>query len=354
MSLMFWLTYLLNYILTLLSEHIDKGKFKKYLLALLLEDKYFSVRRYSRTTQEYSLDQFYDFLKTKINWLKIFCRLTKLIILIFGKIGFYLVADGTPLKQVYAGYRIAKHGHICIRGRKNIPQNEMIAIGLTNGTIYIPILWDIWVSPKVSKKRDYKTKPEILLNLLKRFLILKIAVRTIMFDSFFTSKEIIKWLNKNEFHFTTRIKKNRTIFVDDKPYNLSEYGLKEDESTVCQLKGINHPVKIVMFYHKDEYVYACSSNISLSNEELKAQYKSRWECEVFHRESKQKLGLESFQVEDWQKLVNHVGFVCLAYSLLTILRQKFGGSVGDVKFNLQDEVYGISTSADTFEQKLAS
>jgi len=39
---------------------------------------------------------------------------------------------------------------------------------------------------------------------------------------------------------------------------------------------------------------------------------------------------------------------------LTILKQKLGGSVGDVKFNLQDEVYGISTSADTFELKLAS
>jgi len=70
----------------------------------------------------------------------------------------------------------------------------MIAIGLTNGTIYIPILWDIWVSPKVAKKRHYKTKPDILLNLLKRFLILKIPVKTIMFDSFFTSKEIMKWL----------------------------------------------------------------------------------------------------------------------------------------------------------------
>ena len=351
---MFWLNHFTNYILTLLSGHIDKGIFKKYLLALLLEDKYFSVRRYSRTTQEYSLDQFYDFLKTKINWQKIFCRLSKLVIIMFGSAGFYLVADGTPLKQVYADYRIAKHGHICIKGKKNIPQNEMIAIGLTNGIIYIPILWDIWVSSKVSKKRDYKTKPDIFLNLLKRFLILKIPIKTIMFDSFFTSKEIMKWLNKNEFTFTTRIKKNRTIFIDDKQYMLSEYGLKEDESIVCNLKGIKQAVKIVMFYHKDEYVYACSNNISLSNDELKAQYKSRWECEVFHRESKQKLGLESFQVEDWQKLVNHVGFVCLAYSLLSILRQKCGGSIGDIKFDLQDRVYGISRSADTFELKLAS
>lgn len=354
MSPMSWLSYFLNFILPLLSWHIDSKKFKKYLLALILEDKCFSVRKFSKRTQEYTLYQFYYFLKTKINWNKLFIRLAKLVILMFKSIGFYLAADGTALTQEYAGCRITKHGHICIKGRKHIPQNEMISIGLTNGTIYIPILWDIWVSNKVCKKSDFKSKPDIFLNLMKRYLLLKIPVKTIMFDSFFTSKKILKWLSDNGFKYTTRIKSNRAIFVDEKEYILSDFGLKEGESIICNLKGINEPVKILMFYRKDEEVYACSNDISLTNDELKAQYESRWECEVFHRESKQKLGLENFQVEDWQKLVNHVGFVCLAYSLLTILKQKCGGSVGDVKFDLQDEVLGISTSADTFEQKLAS
>jgi hypothetical protein len=312
------------------------------------------VRRFSRTTQEYSIDQFYYYLKSKINWNKLFIRLAKVVILMFGRTGFYLASDGSPLKQKHAQYRVAKHGHISIKGKNNIPQNELISLGLTNGIIYIPILWDIWVSPKVCKKSDYKSKPEIFLNLLKRYSILQIPVKTIMFDSFFTSKEIFKWLNKNEFKFTTRIKKNRNIYIDGIKYILDDLSLKEDESVICKLEGINEPVKILMFYHKDEKVYACTNDVSLANAELKAQYKSRWEVEVFHRESKQKLGLENFQVEDWQKLVNHVGFVCLAYSLLSILRQKCGGSIGDVKFNLQDEVYGISTSSDTFEQKLAS
>ena len=140
MSPMFWLSYFLNFVLSFLSWHIDSKKFKKYLLALILEEKYFSVRRFSKTTQEYSLEQFYYFLNTKINWNKLFIRLSKLVILMFSRVGFYLVADGTALKQEYADYRIAKHGHVCIKGRKNIPQNEMISIGLTNGIIYIPIL----------------------------------------------------------------------------------------------------------------------------------------------------------------------------------------------------------------------
>jgi SRSO17 transposase len=175
-----------------------------------------------------------------------------------------------------------------------------------------------------------------------------------MFDSFFTSKAILKWLNKNGFKFTTRIKKNRTIYIDGTKSLIQDLKLEVDQSVICTIKGIQEQVKILMFYHKNEEVYVCSNNISLTNAELKAEYKSRWNVEVFHRESKEKLGLENFQVEEWQKLVNHVGFVCLAYSILTILRQNLGGSVGDVKFKLQDEVYGISSSVDTFELKLAS
>lgn len=112
MSPINWLSYFLNFILPILSWHIDSKKFKKYLLALILEDKYFSVRRFSRTTQEYTLEQFYYFLKTKINWNKVFIRLAKLVILMFSKVDFYLVSDGTALKQEYTGYRIAKQGHV--------------------------------------------------------------------------------------------------------------------------------------------------------------------------------------------------------------------------------------------------
>jgi hypothetical protein len=354
MSPMSWLSYLLNFILPLLSCSIDVKKFRKYLLALILEDKYFSVRRFSKTTQEYTLEQFYYFLNSKINWNKIFIRLAKLVIMMFGSKGFYLACDGTALRQRHSQYRIAKHDHVSVADRKNIPQNELISIGLTNGIIYIPILWDIWVSEKVLKKSDFKSKPKIFMNLIKKYLFLKIPVKTIMFDGFFTSKEILKWLTKNRFNFTTRIKCNRSIYVNGIKHMLKDLKLKEDESIICTIEGIKEQVKILMFYHKDQKVYACSNDILLTDAQLKAQYKSRWKCEVFHRESKQKLGLENFQIEEWQKLVNHVGFVCLAYSLLTILQQKSGGSVGDVKFNLQDDVYGLSTSADTFERKLAS
>jgi hypothetical protein len=298
--------------------------------------------------------QLYDFLESNIHWKKLFYQLAKLIILIFKALNFYLTADGTPLKQEYATKRIARHGHIDISGMKNIPQNEMISIGLTNGNIYIPLDFNIWVSSKVSRPKNYKKKTEMFLSLLRKYLLMRIPVKTIMFDSYFSSKKIIKWLNKNGFIWCTRLKKNRIVYIDGNKSQLRDLGLEYEQSIICKLNNIKGDVKILRFCHQNEEYYICSNNINLTNEELKAEYLKRWEVEVFHREAKQKLGMEFLMMRSWKKLTNHVGFVCLAYSLLTVLKQLSGGSVGDLKFKIVDEVFGISSAVDVFDQKLAS
>jgi len=280
--------------------------------------------------------------------------LAKLILPIFKALNFYLTADGTPLKQVYGTHRITKRGFISIKGMKNIPQNEMISIGLTNGTIYIPLDFCIWTTSKVSTTKDYKKKTDMFLNLMKKYLLMQIPVKTIMFDSYFASKKIIKWLNKNGFVWFTRIKKNRVIHTSGHKCQLQNSGLNYDESTVGKLNKISQQVKILRFCLQDEDYYICSNNIHLTNEELKSGYLKRWQVEVFHREAKQKLGLEFLMMQSWKKLTNHVGFVCLAYSLLTVLKQLSSGSIGDVKFKLADEVLQISSAIDIFDRKLCA
>ncbi len=253
-----------NTIVSQFDLNIDLNNIRKYLLALLFEDKYFSIQKFSDNTKTYTQEHFYYFLKRKINWQKIFCRLAKLVFTLFSVFGFYLAADSIPLKQD------SEHN------------NEIIELYLTNGTIYIPLLFDVWVSPEKSRENNYRTKQEILMNMLKKFQSFKIPVNTIMFDSLFNSKDFLEWLNENEFNYITGIKP-----------------------------------------------------------------------EMSHRISKQKLGIDKFPLKDWEKFINHVGFVCLSYSLLTILHEKFAPSIGDIKFNLQDEICGISRFAN-YEQKLAS
>jgi hypothetical protein len=354
MSQSFWLNIFLNYILSFVSKDIDKTSFRKYLIGLIYEEKGFCVHKISKNTKEKSMWQLYDFMESKIHWKNLFYQLAKLILPIFKAFNFYLTADGTPLKQVYAKNRITKKGLVSIVGMKNIPQNEMISIGLTNGNIYIPLDFCIWTSSKVCGAKEYKKKTDMFLNLMKKYLLMQIPVKTIMFDSYFASKKIIKWLNKNGFIWFTRIKKNRKIYLNGNKCQLQKSGLNYDESIITKMNGISQQVKILRFLHQDEEYYICSNNIHLTDEQLKSGYLKRWQVEVFHREAKQKLGLEFLMMQSWKKLTNHVGFVCLAYSLLTILKQLSGGSVGDVKFKIADEALCISSAIDIIDRKLAS
>lgn len=354
MSQSFWLNIFLNYILSFVSNDIDKISFRKYLIGLIYQEKSFSTNKISKNTKARSKWQLYEFLASKIHWKNLFYQLAKLILPIFTALNFYLVVDGTPLKQQYAKNRITKKGLKSIRGMKNIPQNELISLGLTNGKIYIPLDFCIWVSSKLVNKREYKTKTDIFLNLLKKYLLMQIPVKTIMFDSFFASKKIIKWLNRKGFTWFTRLKRNRKVQIAKNNSQLQKLGLNYDESIICKLNEIKGEVKILRFCHQDEEYFICSNNINLTNEELKVGYLKRWQVEVFHRETKQKLGLDYLMMQSWNKLTNHVGLVCLAYSLMTVLGQLSGGSVGDVKFKLADEALGISSAIDIIDANLAA
>ena len=187
----------------------------------------------------------YDFLESKINWKNLFYQLAKLMLPIFKALNFYLTADGTPLKQIDGTHRITA----------------------------------------LSVYKEWK-----------------------IFESYFASKKIIKWLNRNGFTWFTRIKKNRIIHVSGNKCQIQKSGLNYGESIVGKLNKISQQVKILRFCLQDEDNYICSNNIHLSNVKLKAAYLKRWQVEVFHREAKQKLGLEFLMMRSWKKLTNHVGF----------------------------------------------
>ncbi len=354
MSHSFWLQIFLNYILSFVSKEIDIISFRKYLIGLIYQEKGFSVHKISTNTQEKSMWQLYDFLESKINWKNLFYQLAKLILPIFKALNFYLIVDGTPLTQKHAKHRITPKGFVSIAGMKRIPQNEMISLCLTNGTVYIPLDFSIWVSSKVCSPRNYKKKTDMFLSLMKKYLLMQMPVKTIMFDSFFASKKIIKWLNKNGFTWYTRIKKNRKFYINGSKCQLQKSGLNYDESIVTNLNGIKEQVKIIHFSYQDEEYYICSNSIYVSDEELKSKYFDRWLIEVFHREAKEKLGLDFLMMQSWKKLTNHVGFVCLAYSLMTVIQEVQGGSMGNVMFKIADEALKTSSAIDVIDKNLTA
>jgi Transposase DDE domain len=316
-----------------------------YLLGLVQDSRYFSVHGLSQKTSIKNKEQLYKLLQMRINWEKILYTFARPF-LQFGK--WYLIIDASPLEQPFSRFRIAKHGHISIEGKKNVPQNQIISLILSNGTIQLVLDYKIWVSPKVAKPSDYKKITVLAMELIKRYQFLKLPVREILFDNYFACKKIIDWLNENKYIWTTRLKGNRTVYIDGQPYKLDNLSLQTGESITAELKGIEGNVRILRVLYQDEGVYVATNNINQDNDSLKRTYCTRWAIEVYHREAKQQLGLEYLWMRNYRALYNHVGFVCLAYSLLSALRPSARVTIGDIKRRIQDELYSTHDGIDRF------
>lgn len=348
------LNKLLKIILPLIHADFDIENFKIYLLGLIIQERWFSTYGISKRNETKSMWQIYYALNNLINWQKIYYTLANYCFVMFMGFNWYLVVDGSPLRQKYAKYRITKRGFVCVKEYKNMPHNELISLSLTNGIVYIPLDFRIWTSKKITKKREYKKKTEIFSAMLYEYLIKRIPVKTILFDNGFASMSILKWLNKNGFIWFTRIKANKNVRCNGKKYHLKDLNLEIDQSIVLEMIGVKEPVKIIRICHQDEVVYIATNQTSIDDTELITTYKKRWKVEEFHREAKQHLGLENIRMRNWQKLQNHVGFVCLSYALLSVLRQEWKGSIGNVKHIIFDEVYQIHDAYERLLQKLAS
>ena len=129
-------------------------------------------------------------------------------------------------------------------------------------------------------------------------------------------------------------------------YVLKELGLKDGESVVCELKGIKKNVKILRFCYQNEEYYVVTNDLETTDDGLKQGYLYRWGVEVFHREAKQKLGLEKMLVRSWRRLTNRVGLICVVYGFLTAIEHHVKVSVGKMKRVIQDLVYSTHDGAD--------
>lgn len=262
--------------------------------------------------------------------------------------GWFLMLDASPLEQPHARFRIAKHGHISLEGKERVPHNQVMCLILSNGVIDLVLDYRIWVSPKIARKKDYKKQTELALDMLKRCRFFKIPVKTILFDNFFAAKRIITWLNDNGWYWTTRLKGNRVVYINGQECRIDSLKLNPGDFVQAELRGIPRPISILCMQYQDEQVYVATNDTSLDKDELNKSYRLRWRIEEFHREAKQQLGLEYLWMRNYRALHNHVGFVCLAFSILSVIRRNAGDTIGMVKRRIQDELYSTHDGIDRF------
>ena len=205
--------------------------------------------------------------------------------------------------------------------------------------LYTPVL-QLPIFPELySKNTD--SKIEMAKNLISKLVHAKIQIHTVLFDSWYSDKDLIKACLKAKIRVICAVKTNRKVrFFRARNYNslslvskqtrvqkLYEcrigdkiYDVRAEEAYLNKL-----PLMRLVISHEriddklsDRVIHLISTNIKDTVDEILNTYKIRWHIETYHRDIKQNLGFAKAFFRKTEGIVRHAIFVALAYAVLSL------------------------------------
>jgi putative transposase len=229
----------------------------------------------SDTNETVSHDRFNRIIQTQ--------RLTSVLttlVLRLALTGGYLILDDTILEKFTA--RLG-----CVFKLRDTKRNcyllglNIVLLCWSNGKRTIPIGFRIYVAQNVSKL-------DLAVQLLKfAHDTLKLEPEYVLFDSWYGSEVLFKQCRSFNWHFLTRLRKNR-LFCG-KPLKRVHNGIPY-WGAVGLLKG---GVAVVVYRHGGKYF--ASSNLDLTRDEIRRLYSIRTGIEEVFRVLKQECGWQGVQ-----------------------------------------------------------
>jgi len=194
-------------------------------------------------------------------------------------------------------------------------------------------------------ERDGKTKIDHLMEMLRNcHYQKKLPFRTVLMDTWYASRKVMRSIEKLKKIYYCPIKKNRNVDdtdgqhphqrVDQLAWNQTE----ETHGKIIHLKNFpkGHRVKLfrlVLSTKRTDYIV---TNDKDQNSAQAAQDKRSlcWKIEQFHREAKQVTGVERCQCRTQRAQRNHIGCAILVWVGLKRLAHQTGKTIYQLKFGL--------------------
>jgi len=221
----------------------------------------------------------------------------------------YIVIDETDVDKSFAK-KIPGLGWIYSnRKGKYIFGFHLVVAVWTNGNITIPLGW------KIYKKGGEETKLDLALKLIKYSLWnLNIQPKAFLFDSFYASEKVLKYLINKDQKFVTQVHKNRKL--NHEQVRATNMGRPYWTETGYLTGSIQ--VQVV----KNRRKYFATNMIGISRAEQLKTYKIRWRIEEVFRFTKKELGFEKCQAVSLHGQNTHFGVCFLLYGLLQDIAEK--------------------------------
>ena len=185
------------------------------------------------------------------------------------------------------------------------------------------------------KRKSAETKNEMMQEMIKRHIQNQVKFRYILADSWYSSAENMRFIEKKGKVFIFELKDNRQVTDSEKKRNqgaferLDQLKISEGNGVKVWIKDLEFPVKIFkqVFTNKDGsngQRFLVTNELTLTGGQFKTLYKKRWSVEEYHKSLKQNASVGSSPARTERTQSNHIFAAISAYVKLEMLKHKAG------------------------------
>jgi len=235
----------------------------------------------------------------------------------------WLIIDDTTISKPFARFLEGVYQMYNTALGRTDKGLSIVVVAWSNGQITIPIKFG-WLFHKDISGESYKTKSTVAKELLL-FCLKHVYFRHLLIDGHYTTKALLRFLDKRNIKFVGKFARNRNIesangivaSVQNHPL-LKLLRNSRSRKTKASFDGM----KFYMSSHKrkkknGEYsnIYLIS-NMDLPPKEYLSLYGKRWEIETMFRTMKQSLGLAQCHSRKIERQELHIYAVFLSFAFL--------------------------------------
>lgn len=295
---------------------------------------------------------------SRINWQKLLCLVAIKIIQILKPFIDHrrrttLIIDDTLISRPYSTKtelmaRVYDHNqHQYLTGYRNL------TLGWSDGNTFLPVNFALMSTSNQKnlvgrqaqitdqrtmggkrRRQAQRKMNNVVIELIGQALKLGITAKTVLFDSWYSSPQMFWQLKQLDLDSVAMLKRSSKVYYR---YRGRAYSIKALYqrlqaskrsvnqtylySSVVEANYLGHcfPVKVVFVAKKGQhaqYLVLASTNVNLPPQEIIKLYSRRWSIETYFKASKQYLGLDKSQIQNYDGQVAQITVTALTYILL--------------------------------------
>jgi KaiC/GvpD/RAD55 family RecA-like ATPase len=196
------------------------------------------------------------------------------------------------------------------------------------------------------KRKSPLTKNEMMQEMIRRQIQNGVQFRYILADSWYSSAENMRFINKRKKVFIFEMKENRKVTASGEEREkghferLDQINIPEEKPVKVWIKDLQFPVMLFkqIFRNKDGTQgirFPVSNDETLTEDQYKTLYKKRWGVEEYHKSLKQNASIGNSPAHSEKTQNNHIFAALYGYSKLEILKLATGFN----HFSIKTKIY---------------